>query len=365
MPSLLTTWFGTFLIDADKVVDKRLVTQDAEVIAKRLGRIRADEVLPEEIELAADREGLKVHERRLSKLGLADPVARVPTVPFDPAASGYPSRLLHDALLRLAVQEAHLAFSDRDMLIVQQVRALDEIVRTANQLAERLREWYAVHAPEVVGRVRDHADLARLIAEETDREAVAAKVGDLILSDLGVAPPKPDEEIVRTFAGGLARLYETWNHIESRLADVMKEVAPNLARVAGPMLGARLIAAAGGLQRLAMLPSGTVQTLGAENALFRHLKDGSPPPKHGIIYQYEAVNRGPWWQRGKIARALSGKILIAAKADAFGTDPTRGETLANEMDERLAEIQRQYPHPPRRGPGGPRGPPRRMQRREA
>jgi len=140
----------------------------------------------------------------------------------------------------------------------------------------------------------------------------------------------------------------------------MDEVAPTLARVAGPMLGARLISLAGGLEALALVPSGTVQTLGAENALFRHLKDGSPPPKHGTIFQHEAVNRAPWWQRGKISRALSGKISIAAKSDAFGGPPERGAELLADFERRLDAIRKQYPRPPVRqayGRGGPRSSP--------
>lgn len=359
MRSLVSTWFGSFLVEGDQLLEKRLVTQDPALVATRLGRIRQGEVLDEERTLAALDGPVAVHERRLQELGRLERTGPAPAVPFDPRQSGYPQRLLHDALLRLALQEAHLAFADRDQLIVQQVRALDEIVRTSNLLAERLREWYAVHAPEVVGRVRDHADLARLVAEEADREAVAAKIGDLILSELGVKPPEADEAIVRTFAAGLAALYATWSEIEARLTVVMQEVAPNLAQVAGPMLGARLIAAAGGLQRLAMVPSGTVQTLGAENALFRHLKEGTPPPKHGLLFQYEAVNRAPWWQRGKIARSLAGLVLIAAKMDAFGDDPTRGEALASLLEARIVEIRRKYPQPTQRGPGQNRPPPRR------
>jgi len=49
----------------------------------------------------------------------------------------------------------------------------------------------------------------------------------------------------------------------------MAVVAPNISSVVGPLIGARLISYAGSLQRLAMLPSSTIQILGAEKALFR------------------------------------------------------------------------------------------------
>ena len=45
----------------------------------------------------------------------------------------------------------------------------------------------------------------------------------------------------------------------------------------------RLIALAGDLESLAKMPAGTVQVLGAEDALFAHLHGGAPSPKHGMF----------------------------------------------------------------------------------
>ncbi len=66
----------------------------------------------------------------------------------------------------------------------------------------------------------------------------------------------------------------------------MEEMAPNVRAVAGALLGARLIALAGSLQNFAMRPASTIQVLGAEKALFRSLKTGARPPKHGLIFQH-------------------------------------------------------------------------------
>ncbi|HID25491.1 MAG TPA: C/D box methylation guide ribonucleoprotein complex aNOP56 subunit, partial [Thermoplasmata archaeon] len=62
----------------------------------------------------------------------------------------------------------------------------------------------------------------------------------------------------------------------------MQKVAPNLAAVAGPLLGARLITLAGGLDRLARMPASTIQIIGAERALFRYKHGEGTPPKHGV-----------------------------------------------------------------------------------
>jgi nucleolar protein 56 len=125
----------------------------------------------------------------------------------------------------------------------------------------------------------------------------------------------------------------------------MEEVAPNTKYLVGSLLGARLIALSGGLMNLAKRPASTIQVLGAEKALFRSLKTGTKPPKHGLIFQHTLLHDAKRWQRGKIARALAGKLAIAARADAFGGRPI-GKELKADMDRRIEEIQQKYDQPP-------------------
>ena len=86
----------------------------------------------------------------------------------------------------------------------------------------------------------------------------------------------------------------------------------------GANLSARLISLAGSLEKLSIMPASTIQVLGAQKALFAHLTDGAPPPKHGIIFQHPFIRGNKKKNRGRVARALSGNIAIAARADFFG-----------------------------------------------
>jgi nucleolar protein 56 len=124
----------------------------------------------------------------------------------------------------------------------------------------------------------------------------------------------------------------------------MREVAPNTLKLTGSTLGARLIAATGSIDNLAKRSASTIQVLGAEKALFRSLRSGSRPPKHGLIFQHNEVHQAPRWQRGKIARALAGKIAIAARLDAYGGE-YRGPELCQDFEKRVKEIQERYPQP--------------------
>jgi nucleolar protein 56 len=104
-----------------------------------------------------------------------------------------------------------------------------------------------------------------------------------------------------------------------------------------PLWRARLIEEAGGLKRLARKPSGTVQVLGAENALFAHLQGRGPSPKHGVIYTHPAVRHAPRSERGSVARVLAGKLTIAARIDHYRG--TLDEAFTTAVLDRLARVR--------------------------
>jgi nucleolar protein 56 len=83
------------------------------------------------------------------------------------------------------------------------------------------------------------------------------------------------------------------------------------------VLGARLIARAGSLEKLATMPASSIQVMGAGEALFKHLKAGTPSPKHGLIFKHPLISGAPKKARGRIARMLAGKAAIAARVDYF------------------------------------------------
>ena len=170
---------------------------------------------------------------------------------------------------------------------------------------------------------------------------------ELDIESIGSEFDDEDMRAVQDLADSLCRVYEDRERTEGYISEIVKDSCPNMCALIGGPLSARLISLSGGLERLASLPSSTIQMLGAEKAMFRHLKSGKRPPKHGVIYQHPDVHRSPKWQRGNIARALAGKISIAAKIDQYGGE-YRGDALVEEFAKRVEDIRRRYPDPPKR-----------------
>lgn len=251
-----------------------------------------------------------------------------------------------------------LAFEKRDKLVAQAVTALDEIEKITNIIVSRVREWYGLHFPELGDFIQDHKLYLKVVSEFGERnnyefkrleeilrnEEKSKTIQSLLDKSIGAEIREKDMEKIRELAKICLNLYSYRESLEKYIDEVMKEVAPNMRELIGSILGARLIALGGGLESLAKKPASTIQVLGAEKALFRALRTGTKPPKHGIIFQSPYVHSAPKWQRGKIARALAGKISIAARVDAFGGTLISSK-IKRELEERIAEIKKKYVRP--------------------
>lgn len=269
---------------------------------------------------------------------------------------------VHSVMMELSRRGLRRFAAKRDLLAVQSVRAVDDIDKTINLFAARLREWYSVHFPELDQIVEDHMLYAKIVISAGDRsrieegglrklglsESLARRVVSAARKSIGADLSDMDLKPIQTLAEIMIQLSELRSYLTEYSSSVMKEVAPNTTELVGPLLGARLLSLAGSLEELAKMPASTIQVLGAEKALFRALRTGGRPPKHGVIFQYPEIHRAPRWQRGKIARALATKLAIAARVDFF-TGRFIGDRLKKTLVDRIEEIKKLYPKPPPKG----------------
>jgi nucleolar protein 56 len=240
----------------------------------------------------------------------------------------------HEVMNEITRMDVHEELSEREALLIPAVQLLGELDMVLNSLSGRMREWYGVHFPEMGNRIRDHMDYARIITKMGYRENITLKglmemsikksdaesIVGAIEGSVGAFFDAVDMELVSDFAHRTLRLYKYRDSLTEYISMVTNEVAPNVAYIAGSTLGAKLIEKAGGLKRLGMMPSSTIQVIGAEKAMFRAIKSNARPPKHGLLYQHPYVKSAPRNRRGNRARSLAAKIAIAARADLFSGD---------------------------------------------
>jgi nucleolar protein 56 len=220
---------------------------------------------------------------------------------------------LREATIEAAREAASERERARDQQLIHALRTMDDLAETTNELTERLAEW----AGSAFGEADSGIEYAREVAERTSEG--------------------PTEERIVALAERIVDLATERETLREFVEAETPAVAPNLAAIAGPVLGARLIALAGGLEDLAKKPSGTVQVLGAEDALFAHLAGRAPSPKHGVIYTHEYVHGTAPEDRGSAARALAGKLAIAARVDHYSGE--RNPEIDAELKARIERIR--------------------------
>ncbi len=240
----------------------------------------------------------------------------------------------------------------RDKLVIEAIEAIDELDSVTNLISERVRSWYAYHFPELEKLVTNMETYLAIVKEIKSRKYMeiaklashtgkAEKVAEIAKQSIGADIPDKDLDQIAKLAKLAIDTKKTRNELMEYVEETCKEICPNLTYLVGANLAARLLSHAGGLEKLAEMPASTIQVLGAEKALFAHLRKKSKPPKHGVIFLYPAVKNAPKHLRGKVARALATKIAIAARLDYFSQGKDfQGDKLKKELEERIQEIMK-------------------------
>ncbi|AKB66272.1 NOP5/NOP56 family protein [Methanosarcina mazei] len=320
----VNTWFGVLELDSN-------------------GKTLSSEVFPKDIrELALRSLSFRESRQNLPPEGFDLKTAAL-ECGFTESISEYYS-LLHKVTLETVKLQVSQALTP-DQRIIQAVEALDDINETTNSLSERLFEWYGGYFPE---SGLSGEELAVFISRYGSRENLPPEDPHYLKAknSMGAKLEAADEVLLKGLAESVCSLYERRKQIEAYIESSMEILAPNLALLAGPMLGARLISIAGSLEKLAAFPSSTIQVIGASKALFKHLRSRAPSPKHGIIYSHPLINTSPWWVRGKVARALAAKLSLAARIDFYSAK--RNPSLENELEEKIRKIRAENPRPPQK-----------------
>lgn len=216
-----------------------------------------------------------------------------------------------------------------DLLITQTISNIEEIDKVANILAKRLREWYSYYLPEFSKSIQSHEKFVELILKKSKNELLK-EIKIRKEDSMGANISNDDLKPIMALAEQLNSLYQLKEKQKEYLENLMKKTCPNLLEVAGPLIGAKLIGHAGSLKHLTEIPASIVQLLGAEKALFRHMKTGARPPKYGLIYSHQLIAQAKKKDQGKVARGLADKISIAIKVDHF-----KGEFIGDKLRKQL------------------------------
>lgn len=235
---------------------------------------------------------------------------------------------LRERMIRGAKEGIEISYKNEEHILMQAINAYNETSRSYNLLFERLSEWYGIYFPEI--KIQNPKTLSQLtlhmLSKEPNKEEILKIVEDDGKADSIIS--KAQSTIGRKHEGNEAlaiiafakmgiEMQNTLDSIGEYIKSASERILPNTTYLTDERIAAELLAKAGSLERLATMPAGTIQLLGAEKALFKHIKFGSKPPKYGILFKVPQVSNAQKERKGRIARLYATKISIALKADYF------------------------------------------------
>lgn len=226
----------------------------------------------------------------------------------------------------------------KDQHLVEAVKLLEKLKENREPEVERFRRWYSHHFPELVDELEDEK-LLKALENQLNRESMDS-FEELAGDSTGAPLGEDEEEILESVREYITEGQELEKKLESYIRNFTEKEMPNLSALLGPVLTAKFIALQGSLESLAKQPSSTVQMLGAEKALFRHLSGEGTAPKHGIIFEHRFVKSLPEEDRGKMARFLANKASIGARMDFYG-DKEKGDELFEQAKQKFEELNQE------------------------
>jgi len=321
MKLIYSNIFGSHVFENGKKIDS--IMFEKEDVFRNLKLLEEEEILDSEKKLIKKYpDAFFINKKKIGKEAPIEEVRKVLSY-FKKDSNKYFDVLISFTKIKL---RNSVGF---DWLIIQCVNHIEELNKIINIFAKRLREWYELYNPEFSKIVQDHKDFAKAILKKT-KEDILEDIGIKKEESMGADLKRRDVEAILNVAKELLSCYELKEKEEEYLKELMEKNCPNVSSVAGYLIGAKMISIAGSLERLATLPASIVQLLGAEKALFRHIRTKAKAPKHGIIFQHPLVSGSKKEMRGKAARALADKIAIAARVDFF-----KGEFIGDKLCEEL------------------------------
>ena len=242
----------------------------------------------------------------------------------------YREKLIHANLL--FVKKIVAESVNTDTHIIQAINAISELDKVCNTLVKRVREWYGYYYPELSRANPDNEQFIKKILQNTKEEHMLEYNETISMGPMiGEAITENDLSVILAFVRQVDDMYLERERLITYIDNTMMKYCPNMYTITGGLIGAKLLDKAKSLKHLAMMPSSTIQLLGAETALFRHLRNKAiRPPKHGLIISHSFVMDAKRQDKGKAARKLSAKISIAAKVDYF-----KGEFIGDTLKEDL------------------------------
>jgi len=245
-------------------------------------------------------------------------------------------------------------------LIVRANKFSAEIEDEINELHKRIKEIYGKKFPElesIIFTPADYVKVVKAIGNATDISGVNLQgilTPTIIMTinmtaSVSLTKLLPPEVLAEVLQGcdDVLSLEDSKTQILAFVESRMQYIAPNLSALLGPNIAAKLMAAAGGLDRLSRIAACNMQILGAKKKHSAGFSSSSTLPHTGFLFYSAIVQQAPMDLRMKASRVLAGRVALCSRMDYFHEEQAgaQGQLYKEEI---LKKIEKwQEPPPPK------------------
>jgi len=232
-------------------------------------------------------------------------------------------------ILKLTKDKIKKELMEPDQRIISLSLMIEKLPSNINELFEALRVVTDLEYPSLdsVLSIKEYCQVYTLeeINEKNleklglDNKRIKQVIG-IINSEVGIVFSSKERELTKSLAKEILILIETKEVIKKNIEKLLAEVYPTFTKVATPDIAIKMLVICGGMIRLSKFPASTVQLLGSEKSFFKALAQKKNTPKYGILFNHPLIISLPAKKKGKIARTIAAKIVIAIKSDLAGKD---------------------------------------------
>eukprot|EP01006_Ploeotia_vitrea_P045131 TRINITY_DN66915_c5_g1_i1.p1 TRINITY_DN66915_c5_g1~~TRINITY_DN66915_c5_g1_i1.p1 ORF type:complete len:486 (+),score=84.42 TRINITY_DN66915_c5_g1_i1:38-1495(+) len=249
-------------------------------------------------------------------------------------------------------------------IIVAANKMLADINNEIKKVHKFLKDHYALKFPELEQLVLEPVVYAKVVKTlKNEMDPTNLQLGDIlpphtimvvnVTASTTNGKPLSQEELekVEEAADELIDLDEARQAILQYVQNRMGCVAPNLSAIVGTAIAAQLIGCAGGLDKLAALPSNVIQLLGKEKKTLTGFSAGTFATHAGFVVLCDLVKREvDVKMKAKVAHLVAGKVTLAARIDhnlrgTTAPDSKAGEKFREDIEKRIAKLKE--PPPPK------------------
>lgn len=175
--------------------------------------------------------------------------------------------------------------------------------------------------PNFYGRIKEIYGLLYPYSEKEDTKSIFQELKKLDLnSKEGLILNSREKEYISQFLRSLDNECKLISQEKIKLIDdilhkLVEKYLPESYKIIEPYILGKLISSVGEIDNLYKMPSSTIQLIGAEKAMFRHIAKKRPCPKYGLIFYSDKIKESK--NKGKTARQLANKLAISIKQDYF------------------------------------------------